>query len=156
VVEIQSPLPPFHFFKTGIRPGLTFRKIDSFRKPEQLDFIYCGSVFTHIIHYRKEWLLELHRNLKKTGYLYITLQDHLSIAVAKTWPWDPTVIDPQELEEKGIVVKTRQLKDNDWRYSYVFYSQRHAKEVFGQYFNILGYYENAYCDSQSAMLLSKK
>jgi len=58
----------FHFATTTIVPHLPFE--DRF-----FDFIYCGSVFTHIEDLADAWLLELRRVLSPTGQLYFTVHD---------------------------------------------------------------------------------
>jgi len=72
----QHLSPPFHFATTTIVPHLPF-------EDRYFDFIYCGSVFTHIDDLTEAWLLELRRILSPTGRLYITIQDNRSIEIIK-------------------------------------------------------------------------
>ena len=64
--------PPFNFATTTTFPHLPFE--DRF-----FDFIYCGSVFTHIADLADAWLLELKRVTRSGGRLYITIHDNHSI-----------------------------------------------------------------------------
>jgi SAM-dependent methyltransferase len=66
--------PPFHFATTTTIPHLPFA--DSY-----FDFIYTGSVFTHIDDLAEAWLLELRRLLSEKGRLYITIHDRHTIAL---------------------------------------------------------------------------
>ncbi|HMS35425.1 MAG TPA: class I SAM-dependent methyltransferase [Ignavibacteria bacterium] len=64
--------PPFNFAVTTTIPHLPF-------KDGYFNFIYCGSIFTHIDDLADAWLLELRRVLSKDGLLYITLHDYNTI-----------------------------------------------------------------------------
>lgn len=64
--------PPFHFATTTTIPHLPF-------EDRYFDFIYVGSVFTHIDDLAKAWLLELRRILSPKGRLYITIHDKHTI-----------------------------------------------------------------------------
>ena len=68
----QNMSPPFHFFTNTTEPHLPF-------SDESLDFIFAGSVFTHISELADFWLIELRRVLKQGGRLYITIHDNHSI-----------------------------------------------------------------------------
>jgi len=75
--------PPFHFLTTTTIPHLPF-------KDGYFDFIYAGSVFTHIDDLSDAWLLELRRILSKEGRLYLTIHDNhtmelLDTAYRHTW-----------------------------------------------------------------------
>lgn len=64
--------PPFKFVSTTSFPYLPFQ--DNY-----FDFIYAGSVFTHISNLSDMWLLELKRLLRPGGRIYITVHDRRSI-----------------------------------------------------------------------------
>lgn len=68
----QNLTPPFHFFTTTTEPHLPF-------SDEYFDFIYAGSVFSHISELADFWFLELRRILKKGGRLYVTIHDRNTI-----------------------------------------------------------------------------
>lgn len=59
---------PFRFATTTTVPHLPF-------DDRYFDFIYCGSVFTHIEDLADAWLLELRRILSPGGQLYFTVHD---------------------------------------------------------------------------------
>ncbi|MEO6693949.1 MAG: class I SAM-dependent methyltransferase [Ignavibacteria bacterium] len=71
--------PPFNFATTTTIPHLPFE--DSY-----FDFIYAGSVFTHIDDLAESWLLELRRILNKNGRLFITIQEKNSIKIIQDNP----------------------------------------------------------------------
>lgn len=60
--------PPFRFFTNTTLPHMPFD--DGY-----FDFIYCGSIFTHIDDLAQAWLLELRRILSNKGRLLITVAD---------------------------------------------------------------------------------
>src|ERR1051326_856773 len=60
--------PPFKFATTSSFPYLPF-------EDRYFDFIYAGSVFTHIADLAEAWLLELRRIVRPGGRLFITIQD---------------------------------------------------------------------------------
>ncbi len=64
--------PPFNFATTTTIPHLPFR--DGY-----FNFIYCGSLFTHIDDLADAWLLELRRVISKDGLLFITLHDYNTV-----------------------------------------------------------------------------
>ncbi len=66
--------PPFHFATTSVSPHLPF-------EDRYFDFIYAGSVFTHLEDMTDAWFLELRRILRPGGKLYFTLNDRRAIAV---------------------------------------------------------------------------
>jgi SAM-dependent methyltransferase len=68
----QNLAPPFHFLVNTILPHLPF-------EDRYFDFVYAGSVFTHIDDLAKTWLLELRRVLRAGGKLYVTIHDRNSI-----------------------------------------------------------------------------
>src|SRR6185437_620486 len=66
--------PPFHFATTTICPHLPF-------EDRYFDFIFAGSVFTHIEDLTDAWFLELRRILRPGGKLYFSVNDRHAIAV---------------------------------------------------------------------------
>jgi SAM-dependent methyltransferase len=68
----QNLGPPFKFVTTTSSPHLPF-------EDRYFDFIYAGSVFTHIADLAEAWLLELRRILRPGGRLLITVHDNESI-----------------------------------------------------------------------------
>jgi len=70
----QNMSPPFLFATNTTAPQLPF-------EDNYFDFVYAGSVFTHIADLPDAWFLELRRILRKNGYLYLTIHDRNSIEV---------------------------------------------------------------------------
>ncbi|MBF0275197.1 MAG: class I SAM-dependent methyltransferase [Nitrospinae bacterium] len=68
--------PPFHFLTNTTIPHLPF-------EDRYFDFIYAGSVFTHIDDLADAWLLELSRVLNKNGIAYLTIHDKETIKELK-------------------------------------------------------------------------
>lgn len=64
--------PPFNFATTTTAPHLPF-------EDRYFNYIYCGSVFTHIDDLAEAWLLELRRILSFDGRLYLTIHDNHTI-----------------------------------------------------------------------------
>jgi SAM-dependent methyltransferase len=64
----QNLSPPFNFATITTTPHLPFG--DSY-----FDFIYCGSVFTHIDDLADAWLLELRRVTAPGGRIFLTVHD---------------------------------------------------------------------------------
>jgi SAM-dependent methyltransferase len=70
----QNMSPPFLFATNTTAPQVPF-------EDNYFDFVYAGSVFTHIADLPDAWFLELRRILRKSGYLYLTIHDRHSIQV---------------------------------------------------------------------------
>jgi SAM-dependent methyltransferase len=68
----QNLSPPFKFATTTSFPHLPF-------EDRYFDFVYAGSVFTHIADLAETWLLELRRIVRPGGRLFITVHDNESI-----------------------------------------------------------------------------
>jgi ubiquinone/menaquinone biosynthesis C-methylase UbiE len=64
----QNLSPPFNFATITITPHLPF-------EDRYFDFIYCGSVFSHIDDLADAWLLELKRITAPGGRIFITVHD---------------------------------------------------------------------------------
>jgi ubiquinone/menaquinone biosynthesis C-methylase UbiE len=61
-----------HFATTTTIPHLPF-------EDRYFDFIFCGSVFTHVEDIQQSWLLELGRVLRPSGRLFITVHDEHTV-----------------------------------------------------------------------------
>jgi len=66
--------PPLHFATTTVCPHLPF-------EDHYFDFIYAGSIFTHVEDMTDAWFLELRRILRPGGKFYCTINDHSTAAV---------------------------------------------------------------------------
>jgi len=72
--------PPMHFVTTTTLPHLPF-------EDHTFDFIYAGSVFSHLDDLADAWFLELRRIARPGGRLYITVMDQTSIALLAQEQW---------------------------------------------------------------------
>ena len=70
----QHLSPPFHFALTTTLPHLPF-------EDRYFDYIYAGSVFTHLDDLATAWMLELRRILSPGGRMYITIHDENTLAL---------------------------------------------------------------------------
>lgn len=107
----QNLSPPFHFFTTTTQPHLPFS--DGY-----FDFIYAGSVFSHISELSDFWFLELRRILKKEGKLYITIHDRNTIV--RLFETNPTFFLSEEL--LNIDKDTHILSSNFDMFSFAMFS----------------------------------
>jgi SAM-dependent methyltransferase len=73
----QSNLtPPFHFATTTVVPHLPF-------EDRYFDFVFAGSVFTHMEDLAMAWFLELRRVIRPGGRLYVTIHDRNTVELLK-------------------------------------------------------------------------
>jgi SAM-dependent methyltransferase len=78
----QHLSPPFLFATTTSFPHLPFEDC-------YFDFVYAGSVFTHIADLAETWLLELKRVTRPGGKLYLTVHDEhtIDLITSESSPW---------------------------------------------------------------------
>jgi len=76
---IEHLSPPFNYFVNTTQPHLPF-------KDGHFDLIYAYSIFTHIDDLFFSWILELKRNVKSGGLLYITIHDENSVQYGLNHP----------------------------------------------------------------------
>ena len=135
--------PPFHFATNTTIPHLPFS--DGY-----FDYIYCGSLFTHIEDLAESWFLEVARIIRPGGTFYCTLHDEhaaevvvkLGIALADTIDHDPTQV-------RGIAVIGRDSESS------VFYHSTYLRNLFSTMFEIVRVEHEAY-GYQTAWVLRKK
>jgi len=147
---------PFRFATTTTFPHLPF-------EDNYFDFVYAGSVFTHISDLGDAWLLECRRVLRKGGYAYITIADKTTVDI---------IFDEHEREGKWpyLVEAIRRL-DNDtsvlskeyasfsyvqypYPYPFVFYDAALLAERWSRYSKVLSVTPRAN-DYQTAIVLQK-
>jgi len=155
----QHLTPPFHFFTTTTEPYLPFS--DGY-----FDFIYAGSVFTHISELADSWFLELRRIIRKGGRLYITIHDRNMIK--RLFETNPTFFLAEELskvdQETGILstdfdmfamaMFSSENKRNP-KGAMVFYDVDYLERKFRDLFIIKSINQEAY-GLQTALLLEIK
>src|SRR5207244_2674608 len=82
---------------TASQPALQIRHHDQLPplafEDRYFDFIYAGSVFTHIADLAEAWLMELRRIVRPGGRLYLTIQDERSIELCMTANHNPPVAE---------------------------------------------------------------
>ena len=142
--------PPFHFVTTTTIPHLPFA--DNY-----FDFVYAGSVFTHIDDLPDAWLLELRRVLSPSGMLYITIHDEHTIELLDTvykneWFERYLNADPVYRTQKkkaGMIVVGRSTD------SQVFYDLEFFQKNLHSTFKVVSATREAY-GFQTGVLLQKK
>lgn len=155
----QNLSPPFHFFTTTTEPHLPFS--DGY-----FDFIYAGSVFSHISELADFWFLELRRVLKKGGRLYVTIHDRNTID--RLFETNPTFFLAEELRKvdtETSILSTAfdmfsfaMFSNDDKRNpkgAMVFYDIDYLKKKLQDIFTIKSITLEAY-GLQTALLLEKK
>ena len=154
--------PPFRFATTTSLPHLPF-------EDRSFDFIYAGSVFTHIVDLADAWLLELKRVLRPRGRLYITIHDEHTIALCS----DPERRNQhpvyrclweniQSLEKQkpflgsayNMFTVHRAPGPGGYREAQVFYKTDYLRQHWGSMLNVLSVTPQAHFH-QSAILMEK-
>jgi ubiquinone/menaquinone biosynthesis C-methylase UbiE len=141
--------PPFNFATTTIIPHLPFE--DGY-----FDFIYAGSVFTHIDDLQDAWLLEIRRVLAPSGMFYITIHDEHTIELLDTvfknsWFEKYLNADPAYYTQKkkaGMIVVGRSTD------SQVFYDLDYFRRNLRSVFKVVSVTREAY-GFQTGILLKK-
>jgi len=142
--------PPFNFAVNTVVPHLPFRD-------DYFDFIYAGSVFTHIDDLSDSWFLELNRISSDNAFLYLTIQDRHTIELLNTkyrekWLSGYMRKFPEYESEKdsfNIIVGGRGPD------SQVFYDIDYLKKVLNKVYDFVSITQEAY-GYQTALLLRKK
>jgi ubiquinone/menaquinone biosynthesis C-methylase UbiE len=148
----QNLSPPFNFATTTTIPCLPF-------EDRYFDFIYCGSVFTHIDYLADAWLVELKRITRPGGRIYITLLDKHVI--------DLTLNQDRGLPEIKEALLFWESKKHFLGSKYdmfsmfpgtpnalVFYDIDYLRDRWGRILNVISVTQEAYF-YQTAILLEK-
>lgn len=147
----QNLSPPFNFVNTTKTPHLPF-------EDKSFDFIYCGSLFTHIDDLADAWLLELKRILAPDGRIYLTIHDEHSLELIERSPLSGgSVVRGIAASEtlqaaKGGFSMLTIGRDHE---SQVFYSLDYFLRSLTPSFDVLSVTEEAYF-YQTAILLARK
>ena len=151
----QTYLPKQLRFFTNLRePHLPF-------EDHAFDFIYAGSVFSHLHDMAEFWMLELRRIVKpRTGVLYLTFQDENSLQVirqqatpaAKSYQ-EKLFADPQ-IEALFANDYRRIVINRDKYSSQVFYKTTELEGLLQQYFSSVQLHPGGY-GWQTAAILAK-
>jgi ubiquinone/menaquinone biosynthesis C-methylase UbiE len=147
----QEHLKPINFLTVTMTPHLPF-------EDNYFDFIYAGSVFTHIDDLALTWLWELNRILKKGGILYITIHDEHTLDYFKQNQSTDT-FQKMILNTKAYKLFT---KSNAKKFvvgrslmSHVFYNSGKLISDLEQYFEVLNFVPKSYQKYQSSLTLKK-
>jgi SAM-dependent methyltransferase len=147
----QNLAPPFHFLVNTIQPHLPF-------EDRYFDWVYAGSVFTHIDDLAMTWLLELRRLLRAGGKLYVTIHDRHSIhLLAHEWREVPFAKSLRESQDYADFARTDFAMFTLGRSteSQVFYDVESFCGRLQALFRVVSVTEGAY-GYQTAILLEKR
>ena len=146
----QHLSPPFNFATTTKIPHLPF-------EDRSFQFIYCGSVFTHIDDLADAWLLELRRILSPGGRLYLTIHDTHTIELFEGGGYDHAEI-VSRTKSREIYQKSKHSfgmftagRDNN---SQVFYDTDYFSKILRPMFDLISVTPEAYF-YQTAFLLKR-
>jgi SAM-dependent methyltransferase len=148
----QHLSPPFHFATTTKVPHLPF-------EDRSFQFIYCGSLFTHIDDLADAWLLELKRILAPEGRLYVTVHDEETIRLFDSIRYSQSDMvqsfkrNPAFQAAKSADFGMFTLGRDDQ--SQVFYRRAFFERMAGSAFDTLSITSEAYY-YQTAFLLARK
>ena len=146
----QNLSPPFHFSTNTTEPHLPFAD-------EYFNFIYAGSVFTHISELADAWLLELKRILKKGGRLYITVHDNKTIRILNALPDFWLTKQLSEFDTQTNVLSSNFAQFSITRSpkgAQVFYDLDYFQKKVSRWYKLNSITEEAY-GYQTAILLQK-
>lgn len=146
---VDNLTPSMHFATTTMIPHLPF-------EDRYFDFVFCGSVFTHIEDIQQSWLLELGRVLRPLGRLFITVHDEHTVK-----HFDASYCDhrtAQYMRQQPIYASNK----NDFNMivvgrgagSQVFYNSHYLKAILPPSLRWVSHTPDAY-GYQSAVLLEK-
>ena len=146
--------------------GDNFKLFTSLKEPHlpiednYFDFIYAGSVFSHIDDLSDAWFLELKRIVKKRGVLYITIQDEHSLDIIMKNDTDSVKLYYKKLFIDNNIQKhlnTKYLKIVIAKTNYscqVFYNSTYLCNHLIKFFTSVERIQESY-GWQSAMVLKK-
>jgi SAM-dependent methyltransferase len=144
--------PPFHFTTTTTFPHLPF-------DDHYFDFVFAGSVFTHIRDLWDSFLLELRRVTSPGGTLWITIHDEHCVKVVESrYPSSDIARMLRKWEH------TDRLRSGTFdvacigvspRNATVFFSERFLRQFASREFELLSYDHEAY-GYQTGVLLRRR
>lgn len=147
----QHLSPPFNFATTTKIPHLPFAD-------RSFQFIYCGSVFTHIDDLADAWLLELDRILAPEGRLYVTIHDSHTVELFERGRYDSAEI-VRHIKSSEIYQQSKSSfgmftagRDAD---SLVFYDAGYFSKTLRPMFDVISITPEAYF-YQTALLLKRR
>jgi len=153
----QNLSPPFKFVTTTSFPYLPF-------EDRYFDFVYAGSVFTHIADLAEAWLLELKRVLRPGGRLLITVHDNESIKYILDERMDPGFDDllrpfaeETRFRTTGFSMFTinRAPGPGYSGQAQVFYDLEYLRQHWGNYLKVITTIPRVWGGKQTAVVLEK-
>lgn len=143
--------PPFKFATTTTLPHLPF-------EDNRFNFIYAGSLFTHIDDQADSWFLELRRVLAPGGYLYVTVHDNHSIELLSTTHSSHPMAKALAANEQYNAYLKRPFAmftiDRSMG-SQVFYDRDWLLQELGRAYEVVSVTDEAYAGFQTGILLRK-
>lgn len=145
----QHLSPPFHFATTTTIPHLPF-------EDNYFNFVFTGSVFTHMDDLPDAWLLEIRRVLAPGGMLYLTIHDEHTMSLLETVhkdEWFYKYLSSNDYyrgnhKSAGMLVIGRSTD------SQVFYTLTYFLKYLKDIYTVVSVNEEAY-GYQTALLLKK-
>jgi len=141
--------PPFHFATTTFNAHLPFEE-------KYFNFIYAGSVFTHIDNLIETWLLELRRVMSDDGRLYITVHDNDTMEIFDKKNSIPLAL---YLNKNSFYESARKDFDffvmNRSKSPLVFFDLQYLKKMLSSMFDIISINPETY-GYQTSILLKRK
>ena len=145
---IENLNPPFNFAVNTTVPHLPFR--DGY-----FDFIFAGSIFTHINELHVGWLLELSRLLSPEGLLYVTFHDEHTLEYLKS---NSHINLAKKLNAHPL---SQQIYANEFdlvsilpyskgMLSQVFMKSQYIQQITKSFLQLVSINPNAYSDLQTA------
>jgi len=153
----QNLSPPFKFVTTTSFPHLPF-------EDRYFDFVYAGSVFTHIADLAEAWLLELKRIVRPNGKLFITVHDNETIKCILDEHMQPNLYNPLRSFDEETQFRTtgfsmftinRAPGPGDTGQAQVFYDLEYLHRHWGNYLKIITTVPRVWGGKQTAVVLEK-
>lgn len=151
---LENLAPSFHFATNTQIPHLSFP--DGY-----FDFIYAGSVFTHITELHNQWIIELARISRPGGCLYLTFLDESAVKVLLE---SDTRKAAKELKND---LNFDRIKDGNYSFasnppkskamlSNVYMTREYIKYITEPFLELVAIEEKAYAQMQTAYIFRRK
>jgi tetratricopeptide (TPR) repeat protein len=150
--SIENLNPPFNFAVNTTVPHLPFR--DGY-----FDFIFAGSIFSHLNELHMAWLLELARILSPKGLMYLTFHDEHTLEYLTKNPKNRIA---EQLRNHQL---NEQIFSNEFDFvsvlpyskgmlSQVFVSAQYIQKVTRNFLHLVSITPNAYSNLQTGYLFT--
>ena len=144
--------------------GEAFRMFTNLREPRlpfadaSIDFVFAGSVFSHLNDMAEFWMLELRRTVRPGGVLYLTFQDDSSLSfirakgTARARYYYDNLFVANDAERFFTGDYQRVVVGQDKYSSQVFYRTTWLEKLLRQYFSRVTLVPNGYGWQTAAVL----